>query len=99
MNSLAPFKVNYDNKNKNNSFIYLFIKFCYNSSNKKEYLRAKQVSSKPDLIKKENKKIVMFSHDKAKSDFAIVSVYKSSNFKLKFYFVNNLQFKPIYTNL
>lgn len=65
----------------------------------KEYLRAKQVSSKPDLIKKENKKIVMFSHDKAKSDFAIVSVYKSSNFKLKFYFANNLQFKPIYTNL
>jgi hypothetical protein len=28
-----------------------------------------------------------------------VSVYKSSNFKLKFYFANNLQFKPIYTNL
>ena len=65
----------------------------------KEYLRAKQVSSKPDLIKKENKKIVMFSHDKAKSDFAIVSVYKSSNLKLKYYFVNNLQFKPIHTNL
>lgn len=65
----------------------------------KEYLRAKQVSSKPDLIKKENKKIVMFSHDKAKSDFAIVSVYKSSNLKLKFYFVDNLQFKHIYTNL
>ena len=65
----------------------------------KEYLRAKQVSSKPDLIKKENKKIVMFSHDKAKSDFAIVSVYKSSNFKLESYFVNNLQFKPIHTNL
>ena len=65
----------------------------------KEYLIAKQTSSKPDLIKKENKKIVMFSHDKAKSDFAIVSVYKSSNFKLKFYFANNLQFKPIYTNL
>ena len=65
----------------------------------KEYLKAKQVSSKPDLIKKENKKIVMFSHDKAKSDFAIVSVYKSSNLKLKFYFVDNLQFKHIYTNL
>ena len=65
----------------------------------KEYLRAKQESSKPDLIKKENKKIVMFSHDKAKSDFAIVSVYKSSNLKLKYYFVNNLQFKPIHTNL
>ena len=65
----------------------------------KEYLRAKQVSSKPDLIKKENKKIVMFSHDKAKSNFAIVSVYKSSNFKLKFYFTNNLQFKHIYTDL
>ena len=65
----------------------------------KEYLRAKQVSSKPDLIKIENKKIVMFSHDKAKSDFAIVSVYKSSNLKLKFYFANNLQFKHIYTNL
>ena len=65
----------------------------------KEYLRAKQVSSKPNLIKKENKKIVMFSHDKAKSDFAIVSVYKSSNLKLKYYFVNNLQFKPIHTNL
>ena len=65
----------------------------------KEYLRAKQASSKPDLIKKEDKKIVMFSHDKAKSDFAIVSVYKSSNLKLKYYFVNNLQFKPIHTNL
>ena len=65
----------------------------------KEYLRAKQVSSKPDLIKKENKKIVMFSHDKAKSNFAIVSVYKSSNLKLEYYFVNNLQFKPIHTNL
>ena len=65
----------------------------------KEYLRAKQVSSKPDLVKKENKKIVMFSHDKAKSDFAIVSVYKSSNLKLKFYFANNLQFKTIYIDL
>lgn len=65
----------------------------------KEYLRAKESSSKPDLIKKENKKIVMFSHDKAKSEFAIVSVYKSSNFKLKFYFANNLQFKPVYTYL
>ena len=65
----------------------------------KEYLKAKQTSSKPDLIKKENKKIVMFSHDKAKSNFAIVSVYKSSNLKLKYYFVNNLQFKNIYANL
>ena len=65
----------------------------------KEYLKAKQASSKPDLIKKEDKKIVLFSHDKAKSDFAIVSVYKSSNLKLKYYFVNNLQFKPIHTNL
>ena len=65
----------------------------------KEYLRAKQESSKPDLIKKENKKIVMFSHDKAKSDFAIVSVYKSSNLKLKYYFTDNLQFKYIYTDL
>ena len=65
----------------------------------KEYLRAKQASSKPDLIKKENKKIVMFSHDKAKSDFAIVSVYKSSNLKLEYYFTNNLQFKHIYTDL
>lgn len=65
----------------------------------KEYLRAKQASSKPDLIQKESKKIVMFSHDKAKSDFAIVSVYKSSNLKLKYYFTNNLQFKPICTDL
>ena len=65
----------------------------------KEYLRAKQVASKTDLIKKENKKIVMFSHDKAKSDFAIVSVYKSSNLKLESYFTNNLQFKHIYTDL
>ena len=65
----------------------------------KEYLRAKQASSKPDLIKKEDKKIVMFSHDKAKSDFAIVSVYKSSNFKLEYYFTNNLQFKHIYSDL
>lgn len=65
----------------------------------KEYLKAKQASSIPNLIKKEDKKIVMFSHDKAKSDFAIVSVYKSSNLKLKYYFVNNLQFKPIHTNL
>ena len=65
----------------------------------KEYLKAKQASSKPDLIKKEDKKIVMFSHDKAKSDFAIMSVYKSSNIKLEYYFTNNLQFKPIHTNL
>lgn len=65
----------------------------------KEYLRAKQESSKPDLIQKESKKIVMFSHDKAKSDFAIVSVYKSSNLKLKYYFTDNLQFKYIYTDL
>lgn len=65
----------------------------------KEYLRAKQASSKTDLIKKENKKIVMFSHDKAKSDFAIVSVYKSRNLKLESYFTNNLQFKHIYTDL
>ena len=65
----------------------------------KEFLRAKKVASKPDLIKKENKKIVMFSHDKAKSNFAIVSVYKSSNFKLEYYFTDNLQFKHIYTNL
>ena len=65
----------------------------------KEYLRAKQVTSTPNLIKKEDKKIVMFSHDKAKSNFAIVSVYKSTNLKLKYYFTNNLQFKPIHTNL
>ena len=65
----------------------------------KEYLIAKQTSSKPDLIKKENKKIVMFSHDKAKYNFAIVSVYKSSNIKLEYYFTNNLQFKPIYIDL
>ena len=65
----------------------------------KEYLRAKQASSKPNLIKKENKKIVMFSHDKAKSDFAIVSVYKSTNLKLEYYFTNNLQFKHISTDL
>ena len=65
----------------------------------KEFLKTKQSSSKPDLIKKENKKIVMFSHDKAKSDFAIVSVYKSSNLKLEYYFTNNLQFKHIYTDL
>ena len=65
----------------------------------KEYLKAKQTSLTPNLIKKENKKIVMFSHDKAKSDFAIVSVYKSSNLKLESYFTNNLQFKHIYTDL
>lgn len=65
----------------------------------KEYLKAKQASSKPDLIKKEDKKIVMFSHDKAKSDFAIVSVYKSSSLNLEYYFTNNLQFKNIYADL
>ena len=65
----------------------------------KEFLRVKAASSKPDLIKKEDKKIVMFSHDKAKSNFAIMSVYKSSNFKLEYYFTNNLQFKHIYSNL
>ena len=65
----------------------------------KEFLRDKETSSKPDLIQKENKKIVMFSHDKAKSDFAIVSVYKSSDFKLESYFTNNLQFKHIYSDL
>ena len=65
----------------------------------KEYLIAKQASSKPDLVKKENKKIVMFSHDKAKSDFAIMSVYKSSNLKLEYYFTNNLKFKSICTDL
>lgn len=41
----------------------------------------------------------MFSHDKAKSDFAIVSVYKSNNLNLEYYFTNNLQFKHIYTDL
>ena len=41
----------------------------------------------------------MFSHDKAKSDFAIVSVYKSTNLKLEYYFTNNLQFKHIYSDL
>ena len=65
----------------------------------KEFLKAKEVALNPNLIKKENKKIVMFSHDKAKSDFAIVSVYKSSNLKLEYYFTNNLQFKHIYTDL
>ena len=65
----------------------------------KEFLKHKETSSKPDLIKKENKKIVMFSHDKAKSDFAIMSVYKSSNLKLEYYFTNNLQFKHIYSDL
>ena len=45
----------------------------------KEFLKAKETSSNPDSIKKEDKKIVMFSHDKAKSNFAIVSVYKSSD--------------------
>ena len=65
----------------------------------KEFLMAKQEASKPDLIKKENKKIVMFSHDKEKSDFAIMSVYKSSNLKLEYYFTNNLQFKHIYSDL
>ena len=65
----------------------------------KEFLEHKETSSKPDLIKKENKKIVMFSHDKAKSDFAIMSVYKSSNLKLEYYFTNNLQFKHIYSDL
>ena len=65
----------------------------------KEFLRDKETSSKPDLIQKENKKIVMFSHDKAKSNFAIVSVYKSSDFKLESYFTNNLQFKHIYSDL
>ena len=59
----------------------------------KEFLKAKEVALNPNLIKKEDKKIVMFSHDKAKSDFAIVSVYKSSNLKLEYYFTNNLQFK------
>ena len=61
----------------------------------KEFLKAKKASSNPDLIKKENKKIVMFSHDKAKSDFAIVSVYRSKNLKLEYYFTNNLQLKHI----
>ena len=65
----------------------------------KDFLKAMQVAAKPNLIKKENKKIVMFSHDKAKSDFAIVSVYKSSNLKLEYYFTNNLQLKHIYTDL
>lgn len=65
----------------------------------KEYLEAKQASLTPNSIKKENKKIVMFSHDKAKSDFAIVSVYKSSNLKLEYYFTNNLQFKNVYSDL
>ena len=65
----------------------------------KEYLKAKQASLTPNLIKKEDKKIVMFSHDKAKSDFAIVSVYKSSNLNLEYYFTNNLQFKNIYADL
>ena len=65
----------------------------------KEYLEAKQAALTPNSIKKENKKIVMFSHDKAKSNFAIVSVYKSSNLKLEYYFTNNLQFKNVYSDL
>lgn len=62
-------------------------------------MRVKQASSIPNLIKKESKKIVLFSHDKAKSNFAIVSVYKSTNLKLEYYFTNNLQFKNIYADL
>lgn len=82
------------------SFVeFEFVKLKSKRKIHKEYLRARQAASKPDLIKKENKKIVMFSHDKAKSDFAIVSVYKSTNLKLEYYFTNNLQFKPICTDL
>ena len=65
----------------------------------KEYLEAKQAALTPNSIKKENKKSVMFSHDKAKSNFAIVSVYKSSKLKLEYYFTNNLQFKNVYSDL
>lgn len=59
----------------------------------KEYLRARELSPNPNLIKKENKKIVMFSHDKAKSEFAIVSVYYINPLKQSYYFSNNLKFK------
>ena len=65
----------------------------------KECLRAMQDhrSSNPNLIRKENKKIVMFSHDKAKSDFAIVSVYYTNEvqlqFKQSYYFSDNLKFR------
>ena len=65
----------------------------------KEYLKALALSSNPNLIKKESKKIVMFSHDKAKSDFAIVSVYYNSQVKQQlkhsqnYYFSDNLKFK------
>ena len=59
----------------------------------KEYLRARESSPNPNLIKKENKKIVMFSHDKAKSEFAIVSVYYTNPLKQSYYFSDNLQFK------
>lgn len=63
----------------------------------KEYLRLRELSQNPNLIKKENKKIVMFSHDKAKSDFAIVSVYCATlvqrQFKQSYYFSDNLKFR------
>ena len=63
----------------------------------KEYMMAKLASSNADLIKKENKKIVMFSHNKANSSVAIVAV---SNVSVSSTFFDyNVKFKNVYTHL
>ena len=64
---------------------------------RKEHMMAKLASSNADLIKKENKKIVMFSHNKANSSVAIVAV---SNVSISSTFFDyNVKFKNVYTHL
>ena len=63
---------------------------------RKEYMMAKLASSNADLIKKENKKIVMFSHNKANSSVAIVAV---SNVSISStFFDHNVKFKHVFTH-
>lgn len=81
-------------KSKNFKFFYwLCLELWYNKSKRKiykEFLNGEESSSKTWFNQKENKKIVMFSHDKAKYNFAIVSVYKSSNLNFVLLIIYNL---------
>ena len=62
-----------------------------------EYVMAKLASSNADLIKKEGKKIVLFSHNKANSSVAIVAVSYVSNSST--FFDHNVKLKHILTHL
>ena len=62
----------------------------------KEYMMAKSASSNANLIKKEDKKIVMFSHNKANSSVAIVAVSNVSVSST--FFDHNVKFKHVFTH-